>query len=181
MLGVACVAGQRAAKTQNRHHNTTRSSSAFVPHVMLLYFLGLDQGLCSPRLEVQVGFTMPWAALASELGYLKMLHGPNFLLYLNLAYFLPSAPILLLQLALDQHYNRLFGTAMSTLVRQSFAQIVCATSCFILPFLPWSRRAPALYQCMRCLLLVVLHTRNAAPQHSPHMLPARLPLKKRKL
>lgn len=91
---------------------------------------------------VQVGYTMPWAALSSELGYFKMLHGPNFLLFLNLAYFLPSVPILLLQLALDQHYNWLFGTAVSTLARQGLAQIICAICCLALPFLPWTKYAP---------------------------------------
>lgn len=85
---------------------------------------------------------MPWVALSSELGYLKMLHGPNFLLYLNLAYIAPSLPTLLLQLAYDQGYNQYFGTAVATLIRQGCAQMVCALCCVALPFLPWKEYAP---------------------------------------
>lgn len=41
---------------------------------------------------------MPWTALSSELGTLKSLHGANVLLFLNIAYFAPSLPILVAQL-----------------------------------------------------------------------------------
>ena len=41
---------------------------------------------------------MPWTALSSELGTLKSLHGANVLLFLNVAYFAPSLPILVTQL-----------------------------------------------------------------------------------
>lgn len=88
---------------------------------------------------LQVGFTMPWVALSSELGYLKMLHGPHFLLWLNLAYFMPSLPTLMLQLVYDQAYNKYFGTAVATLIRQGCAQTVCAICCVALPFLDWKR------------------------------------------
>eukprot|EP00892_Ulva_mutabilis_P004024 jgi/Ulvmu1/1994/UM012_0156.1 len=90
--------------------------------------------------SVAVGFTMPWVALSSELGHLKMLHGPNFLLYLNLAYFAPSLPTLLLQLTFDQGYNKYFGTAVATLIRQGCAQMVCAVCCVALPLLDWTDR-----------------------------------------
>eukprot|EP00892_Ulva_mutabilis_P004022 jgi/Ulvmu1/1992/UM012_0154.1 len=118
---------------------------------------------------VAVGFTMPWAALSSELGYLKMIHGPNFFLYLNIAYFLPSAPILLLQLALDQHYNRIFGTAISTLARQGLAQIVCAVSCLVLPFLPWTNFKTML------ALAAIIGTVNSTAFGSSNQLVARFP------
>lgn len=80
---------------------------------------------------------MPWVAMSSELGYLKMLHGPHFLLYLNLAYFTPSLPTLMLQLAYDQGYNKYFGTAVATLIRQGCAHTVCAVCCVALPFVNW--------------------------------------------
>lgn len=48
---------------------------------------------------------MGWTALSSELGTLKALHGANVLLFLNIAYFAPSLPILVTQLVLKSSLN----------------------------------------------------------------------------
>ena len=86
---------------------------------------------------------MPWTSLSSELGYLKILHGPRFLLHLNLASCAPCLPTLILQLIFDQSINRRFGTAKATLVRQ-FSALLIGTSCLAsLPFLPWDQCAPS--------------------------------------
>lgn len=92
---------------------------------------------------MQVGYTVPWMALSSELGYLKMLHGPSIYLHLNAAFFAPSLPVLAIQLMFDHRVNELFGTARSTLHRQTGALLLCAASCMALPFTTWHRFAPA--------------------------------------
>ncbi len=43
----------------------------------------------------QVAYTLVWIIITSELGYYSKLYGPQVLLQLNLAYFLPSIPVLL--------------------------------------------------------------------------------------
>lgn len=56
---------------------------------------------------MQVSYKVPWTAISSLLGQLSQRFGPQVLLYLNLAYFVPSMPALLLQIvtqhALDEH------------------------------------------------------------------------------
>lgn len=68
---------------------------------------------------MQVGYTMPWTALSSELGYLKSLHGANVLLFLNIAYFAPSLPILVTQLV------RTLFPSMSPLSALQFLHLSC--------------------------------------------------------
>jgi len=88
---------------------------------------------------LSVGYTSPWTALSSELGYLKRLHGPKVLLWLNLAYFFPAVPLMLLQIVLDHHHDRKWGVGVTTLVRQSVALVLCAACCWTLPFIDWRR------------------------------------------
>eukprot|EP00892_Ulva_mutabilis_P011412 jgi/Ulvmu1/8643/UM046_0048.1 len=91
--------------------------------------------------SVAVGFSMPWTALSSELSFLKTLHGPDFLLHLNLASCAPCLPTLILQLLFDQRLNRRFGTAQATLVRQCCGLTIGTLCCASLPFLPWTEKA----------------------------------------
>ncbi len=69
---------------------------------------------------ISVTYTIGWTTISSELAYFKHLFGPAILLQLNLAYFLPSIPILLLQTWLDEHFDRKFGPGKATAFRFSF-------------------------------------------------------------
>lgn len=88
---------------------------------------------------MQVGLAVPWTALFSELGYLKTLHGPTFLLFLSLFAVVPCLPVLIFQLVFDQAHNRRFGTAKAMLVRHCTALLASACCCLSLSFLPWSQ------------------------------------------
>eukprot|EP00892_Ulva_mutabilis_P004020 jgi/Ulvmu1/1990/UM012_0152.1 len=90
--------------------------------------------------SLALGFDMPWTALSSELGFLKTLHGPRFLLHLNLASCAPCLPTLILQLIFDQGFNRRFGTAQATLFRQCTALVIGTLCCTCLPFLSWTQK-----------------------------------------
>ena len=65
----------------------------------------------------QVAFTAGWSAVSSLIGYYKALYGPHMLLHLNLAYFLPSLPVMLLQSLCDSTIDRRFGRATPAAVR----------------------------------------------------------------
>jgi len=66
---------------------------------------------------MQVGYTMGWTTLSSMLSSLKERFGPAVLLQLNLAFFLPSLPILLMQTRLDARFDRKYGLPQATAVR----------------------------------------------------------------
>ena len=51
------------------------------------------------------------------LAFYKQLYGPQILLQLNTAYFLPSIPILLIQTQWDAQINRSLGIATATACR----------------------------------------------------------------
>ncbi len=60
---------------------------------------------------MQLAYTVGWMTLSSELGYYKILYGPQVLLQMNIAYFLPSIPLLAISSLcddwLDQHFGEL--------------------------------------------------------------------------
>ena len=67
--------------------------------------------------RMQVAYTIGWTAISSMLAFYKQLYGPQILLQLNTAYFLPSIPILLIQTQCDAQINRSLGIATATAVR----------------------------------------------------------------
>lgn len=69
------------------------------------------------RKLLQVAFTAGWTAISSLIGYYKSLYGPHMLLLLNLAYFLPTLPTLLLQSVWDARVDSKFGIAKAAAVR----------------------------------------------------------------
>jgi len=64
-----------------------------------------------------VAYTIGWTAISSELSYYSVMFGPQMLLALNAAYFLPSVPVLLCQTLWDQHFDRWAGAAAATATR----------------------------------------------------------------
>lgn len=65
----------------------------------------------------QVAFTAGWTAVSSLIGYYKATYGPHMLLHLNLAYFLPSLPTMLLQSVCDPKVDSRFGKTKPAAVR----------------------------------------------------------------
>ena len=64
---------------------------------------------------LQLAFTMVWMTIISQLGYYKILYGPQVLLQMNIAYFLPSIPLLGLSSQFDEQLDQKFGKAFCTL------------------------------------------------------------------
>lgn len=65
----------------------------------------------------QVGYTIGWTALSSLLSSFKERFGPPVLLQLNLAYFLPSIPVLFLQTQYDSVLDHKFGLPRTMAIR----------------------------------------------------------------
>lgn len=70
-----------------------------------LYYVALT----SSRIASQLAFTMVWMLIISQLGYYKILYGPQVLLQMNIAYFLPSIPLLGLSSQFDERLDQKFG------------------------------------------------------------------------
>ncbi len=66
----------------------------------------LLHSMCS---VLQLAFTMVWMTIISQLGYYKILYGPQVLLQMNIAYFLPSIPLLGLSSQFDERLDQKFG------------------------------------------------------------------------
>jgi hypothetical protein len=58
---------------------------------------------------VSVAFTSVWIAVSSNLTEYKQLYGPQVLLQLNIAYYVPSIPLLLLSSFFDEALERKLG------------------------------------------------------------------------
>ena len=70
-----------------------------------------------PPVLAQIAFTAGWTAISSLICYYKALYGPHMLLHLNLAYFLPSLPTLILQSVWDVRLDGKYGIAKAATVR----------------------------------------------------------------
>lgn len=67
---------------------------------------------------LQVAYKVPWTAISSLLGQFTIQFGnPQVLLYLNLAYLLPSIPALMLHSSLQNKLEMSLGVACAALVR----------------------------------------------------------------
>ena len=58
---------------------------------------------------VSLAFTSAWVAVSSQLAYYRRIHGPAVLLQLNIAYFLPSIPLLIVSAFLDKPLEARLG------------------------------------------------------------------------
>jgi hypothetical protein len=77
-----------------------------------------------------------WLAVSSELGYYRSLYGPEVLLYLNIAYYAPSIPLLLFSSFFDETLEAAFGTAKTILARLLFGLVGYGFVCAWFPFMP---------------------------------------------
>ncbi|DBA92716.1 TPA: hypothetical protein ACH3X1_002925 [Trebouxia sp. C0004] len=59
--------------------------------------------------SISLAFTMVWMTIISQLGYYKILYGPQVLLQMNIAYFLPSIPLLGLSSQFDERLDQKFA------------------------------------------------------------------------
>jgi hypothetical protein len=87
----------------------------------------------------QVAYTILWIILTSELGYYSKKFGPEILLLLNLAYYIPSIPVLIISGKIEKLLNEQFGQTKSMLVRLTSGLLGCAVICASFPFLPDTR------------------------------------------
>jgi hypothetical protein len=85
---------------------------------------------------LQIGFTIVWVILLSQLAYYSKLYGPQVLLQMNIAYYLPTIPILLLAGQVEKILDEQAGTTMSMFVRLTFGLLGCAVLCAYFPFIP---------------------------------------------
>eukprot|EP00802_Teleaulax_amphioxeia_P016116 Tamp_16226.p1 GENE.Tamp_16226~~Tamp_16226.p1 ORF type:complete len:447 (+),score=61.96 Tamp_16226:115-1455(+) len=75
-------------------------------------------------------------ALLSMLAFYSLRFGPQVFVALNLATYLPSLPIVLLQGRLDSTYDRIFSTAVAFRFRVAVSLLVLAATLCALPLLP---------------------------------------------
>ena len=87
------------------------SSSPYqwVTELFTHHFFTVCQGELSSSTCLQLAFTMVWMTIVSQLGYYKLLYGPQVLLQMNIAYFLPSIPLLGLSSFYDERMDQKFG------------------------------------------------------------------------
>ncbi|KAA6418939.1 MAG: hypothetical protein FRX49_11043 [Trebouxia sp. A1-2] len=90
--------------------------------------------------SISLAFTMVWMTIISQLGYYKILYGPQVLLQMNIAYFLPSIPLLGLSSQFDERLDQKFGVARTILVRLLIGLGGCALICAAIPFEPTNLR-----------------------------------------
>jgi hypothetical protein len=69
-------------------------------------------------LLLQVAYKVPWTAISSLLGQFSVrFNQPAILLWLNLAYFLPSVPALLLHSSLQERLEQWLGLPRAAMAR----------------------------------------------------------------
>lgn len=77
-----------------------------------------------------------WLAVSSELGYYRELYGPQVLLLLNIAYYAPSIPLLILSSFFDEALEEKLGLARTILVRLVVGLVGYGVIAAGFPFLP---------------------------------------------
>ncbi|GAX74520.1 hypothetical protein CEUSTIGMA_g1969.t1 [Chlamydomonas eustigma] len=66
---------------------------------------------------ISVGYMMTWVLITSELGYYSKRFGPQILLQLNFAFYIPSIPVLLLSGQMEKFLDHRFGKIESMAIR----------------------------------------------------------------
>ena len=73
---------------------------------------------------MQVGYSISWMTLSSLLNDYSALYGPSSLLLMNIAYFLPSIPLLLVSSFADEWLDQRFGAPLVQ-TRPSLSDNMC--------------------------------------------------------
>lgn len=79
-----------------------------------------------------------WLAVSSELSHYRSLYGPQVLLHLNIAYYVPSIPLLIFQSFFDERLEAAFGVSRTILSRLIFGLVGYAAVSAYFPFMPQS-------------------------------------------
>ncbi|GIL58218.1 hypothetical protein Vafri_13282 [Volvox africanus] len=66
---------------------------------------------------ISVSYKLAWTAISSLLSQYSKVYGPDILLQLNVAYFFPSIPVLMLQAMLNDRMDRHLGLPIGALLR----------------------------------------------------------------
>ncbi|EFJ40464.1 hypothetical protein VOLCADRAFT_99745 [Volvox carteri f. nagariensis] len=90
-------------------------------------------------LEDVVAFMVLWIQVTSQLGHYSKLFGPQILLQLNLAFYLPSIPILLLSGSLERSLDARVGPIGSIALRLHAGLAACLALAALFPLLPGFR------------------------------------------
>ncbi len=66
---------------------------------------------------ISLCYKLPWNSISSLLAQYGKIYGPDVLLQLNIAYFFPSIPVLVLQTMLNDVMDRRLGLPLAALLR----------------------------------------------------------------
>ena len=66
--------------------------------------------------DLQVAHSIGWFAVSSLLGHYALLYGPQILLMMNIFYYLPSIPLLLVSAFCDEWLDKTFGKSTAMLL-----------------------------------------------------------------
>lgn len=82
---------------------------------------------------ISCAYSSAWMAVASQMAYLRELHGPSVLLHLNVAYFVPPVPLLVACTVVDARLEARLGPARSLRARLVFALVAYACAALAVP------------------------------------------------
>ncbi|BDA46393.1 hypothetical protein COCOBI_08-4860 [Coccomyxa sp. Obi] len=115
---------------------------------------------------VSIAHSVPWFTVSSLLSFYSVLYGPQILLMMNIAYYLPSIPLLIFSAACDDWLDLKFGVPRVILTRLLFGLGGCALICAVFPFVVNTARS-------LLLLIVALGLVSAIAFSSSYQLVAR--------
>eukprot|EP00201_Polytomella_parva_P020566 CAMPEP_0175045602 /NCGR_PEP_ID=MMETSP0052_2-20121109/4523_1 /TAXON_ID=51329 ORGANISM="Polytomella parva, Strain SAG 63-3" /NCGR_SAMPLE_ID=MMETSP0052_2 /ASSEMBLY_ACC=CAM_ASM_000194 /LENGTH=348 /DNA_ID=CAMNT_0016309169 /DNA_START=80 /DNA_END=1123 /DNA_ORIENTATION=- len=85
---------------------------------------------------IAIAFMELWILVTSQLTYYSRLYGAQILLQLNLAFYVPSIPVLVLSGQVEKVLDDRFGKTMSMMIRLNTGLAGCLIMCAAFPFLP---------------------------------------------
>ena len=91
-----------------------------------------------------MAFMILWILVTAQLGHYGKLYGPAILLQLNIAFYLPSIPLLLLSPILERWLDAAAGHVPSMALRVNAGLFGCLVLCAAFPFLPEHPHNPGL-------------------------------------
>ncbi|GIM01280.1 hypothetical protein Vretimale_6080 [Volvox reticuliferus] len=90
--------------------------------------------------SISVAFMVLWILVTSQLGHYSKLFGPQILLQLNLAFYLPSIPVLILSGSLERVLDARLGPIGSIALRLNSGLAGCLSLAAMFPLLPGLHR-----------------------------------------